>query len=325
LNKEILQEVYQRIENLWLDTGAWSDFVEAMRHALVSNQSENQAPEKSSSRWGLLPRLCCQAAGGEPKWALDIAAAWYLFYIAADIMDDVEDRDVPDSWWAELGPGAAINAASGLFFSASAVLQNLYLQKEIAQQAAAEIARYFHSSFLVMCSGQHRDLLIKSPGLEEYWETALAKSGTFFGLACWSGARLATGDLNRLEGFEGYGLHLGALIQIMDDLEDLHALESSNLAGLRIPNYHSLPVVYSLEVLPPVQKTRLQVCLKDASHNLQAVGEAWQLIEQSGAAVYLVAEIERHKSQALSSLAQAQPLSPAQEVLSSFIHNLAPV
>jgi len=325
LSKEILKEAYQHIENLWVESGAWPDFVEAMRHALISNQSNGQAPDKSSSQWGLLPSLCCQAAGGDPNWALDITGAWYLFYIAADIMDDVEDQDVSEPWWADFGPGGAINAASGLYFSASGILQNLYLQKGISTQAAAEIVRYFHSSFLVMCSGQHRDLVTRSPGLNEYWEIALAKSGTFFGLACRSGARLGTSDQIRLEGFEGYGIHLGALIQIMDDLEDLNALKTANSAELQITNYHSLPVAYSLEVLPPAQKARLMECLQEASHNLQAVGEAWELIEQSGAAVYLLAEIERHRSQALSSLAQAQPISPTKEMLISFIHSLAPV
>lgn len=323
MNNKILQEVFQRIENLWLQSGAWPDFIEAMRCALVSNQSESHAPEKSSSRWGLLPGLCCQAAGGDPNWALDIAGAWYLFYVAADIMDDVEDQDASDPWWTELGPGGAINAASGLFFSASAILQNLYLENGISPQSAAEIAKYFHSSFLVMCSGQHRDLVTRSPGLKEYWEIALAKSGTFFGLACRSGARLATGDQDRLKGFERYGIHLGALIQIMDDLEDLHALQTGSLGDLQIPNYHSLPVAYSMEVLPPGQKIRLQKCLKEAAHDLRAVGDAWGLIEQSGAAVYLLAEIERHKGQALASLNQAQPESPAKEFLISFIHGLA--
>lgn len=295
-----------------------------MRQAVFSIQVEN-LPGKSTSQWGKLPGICCQAAGGDPIWAGDVAAAWYLFYIAADIMDDVEDQDVADPWWAELGPGGAINAASGLFFSASAILQNLYLEKDISHRSAAEIARYFHNSFLVMCSGQHRDLVTKSPGLDEYWEIALAKSGTFFGLACRSGARLATGDQDRLEGFEGYGVHLGALIQIMDDLEDLHALQTASLADLQIPNYHSLPVAYSLEVLPAAQKARLQECLKEAAHNLRAVGEAWELVEQSGAAVYLLAEIERHRSQALSSLAQAQPIPPAKEILISYINTIAPV
>jgi hypothetical protein len=44
------------------------------------------------------------------------AAAWLLFYAAAHLMDSLEDRDDPDPWWQALGPSAAINIATGLYF-----------------------------------------------------------------------------------------------------------------------------------------------------------------------------------------------------------------
>jgi len=153
-----------------------------MRRALIPDEGKSASTGEESSRWALLPGLCCQAAGGDPQWADDVAAAWLLYYVAADLMDTVEDRDEPDLWWAEMGPGFALNVASGLFFSASQALNHLHIQQE-THVAASAITENFNRSFLKMCGGQHTDLVQPEPTLTQYWETVAGKSGTFFTLA----------------------------------------------------------------------------------------------------------------------------------------------
>jgi len=294
-----------------------------MRQGLAAKRVKSTASDQGLTRLTLLPGLCCQAAGGDPLWADDVAAAWFLFYAAAHIMDNIEDQDQPDPWWADLGRGAAINAATGLYFSASLALNNL-LKHEATRASATEVITDFNHNFLVMCSGQYRDLVSPTPTLEQYWENAAAKSGTFFSLACRSGARLATDDTLRVRKFSHLGLHVGLLVQILDDLEDMHPVQRLDLPGRQPELSHSLPVVYALSVYPPRERARLRELLATARHDLGAAQEALTLIDQSGAALYLAAEIERHRQQAIEVLEQVAPQPPAGEALLTLLRKLNP-
>ena len=316
-----LRPIWERIELSWSNTGAAPDYIDFVRLALSSDRQAIEAPGRGASSWGLLPGLCCQAAGGDPRWADDIAAAWFMFYLAADLMDSVEDQDEPDPWWAELGPAMAINVATGLYFSAARSLNRIYLHEAI-RPFADELVDDFLTSFIRMCGGQHRDIVTPEPTLEQYWETAECKSGAFFALACRSGARLATDDQRILGNFSRFGHHLGVLIQILDDLEDIQNLSGITLAEKSTGIFRSLPVAYTMDVSPPAVQIRLKECLSISSRDPQASQEAFELIEQSGVVLYLVTEIERHKQLANDYLERIGPPSSATEALAEFIRRL---
>jgi geranylgeranyl pyrophosphate synthase len=321
LKRNELEPIWQKIEQNWQESGAWPEYVEAMRQALPWNKPDSAEIEGASIKWALLPGICCQAAGGDPRWADELAAAWLLFYIAAHIMDNVEDQDAPDAWWAGIGPGVAINIASGLYFSASQLLAKVYTHKE-TRGVAVEITRCFHDSFLTMCSGQQRDLVLSEPTLEHYWKNAEAKSGAFFALACRAGARLATNDNKHLDGYYHYGLHIGFLIQVLDDLEDFRAPYRADASRRYASLRRSLPVVYALQVYPQPVGNQLNEYLHAADADSQAFDQAYQLIEKSGAVIYLLTEIERHKVQAMAALEQADPQPPAAEIMRAFLAGL---
>lgn len=317
---DLLDGVCRRIEEFWANSGAQPDFIEVLRRVLMFLRTDSPK-QRETTQWANLPGLCCQAAGGVSSLADDIATAWLLFYVGAHIMDNVEDQDIPDSWWEELGPGVAVNAASGLFFSASLALNNLYHQ-EATCLIASELVEDFNNSFLTMCGGQHRDLIRPEPTLEQFWEIAEAKSGTFFSLACRTGARLATDDFSRLEGFSEFGFHLGILIQILDELEDIMLLTNSESQPIRYEIRWPLPIIYAMEVIPPQIRDKLRNSLRTLGDNVESIDELLGLIDQSGASLYIVAEIEQHKSQALNALEKAAPKNPAGEVLVSYIHDI---
>ncbi len=289
-----------------------------MRRALQPGEGKSVSDGKESSRWALLPGLCCQAAGGDPHWADDVAAAWFLYYVAADLMDSVEDQDEPDGWWADLGPGFALNVASGLFFSASQALNRLYSHKE-TRAAAATVIENFNNSFLKMCSGQHSDLVQSEPTLEQYWKAASGKSGVFFALACRAGACLVEKDETCLDSYAEFGHQLGLLIQLLDDLEDFHSPNGTDALPDLSALTRSLPLAYALEVYPKEIRVRLREELLASVQNPGAAQEAWDLIEGSGAGLYMLAEMERHRSQALAALQRVNPLDPAGEELASLI------
>lgn len=306
------------IKARWIESGAWPDFLQVMVQALSLEQAGSAGTDESLSRLARLPGLCCQAAGGETQWADALTAAWLLFYFAADIMDSVQDEDEPASWWVERGPGLALNAATGLYFSASLILNDLY-HAAAMKGAAGEIVDSFYRGLLQMSSGQHRDIENANPSLEQYWQNVGAKSGTFFALACRSGARLAIDDQDRLDGFQQFGHHLGLMIQIYDDLEDLQAIDSSRSIRAHPEIERSLPMIYALEVSSPDMRARLKSCLAIIKQKPDVYQDLMDILDQAGAAVYLLAELENHRSVARKGLETAKPLNPAGEHLFRFL------
>jgi geranylgeranyl pyrophosphate synthase len=288
-----------------------------MRQA-VHPESVRGTSEDSLARWVDLPGLCCQAAGGHPEWADDLAVAWLLFYAAADLMDKVQDQDDPEPWWQDLGPGAALSVATGLYFSASLALHQIDYHPD-TRAAAQEIVAEMYNSFLVMSSGQYRELITPQPSLEQFWENIAAKSGRFFATACRAAARIVTQERQRLDDFERYGHHLGMLIQIRDDLDDIQPPSDRAAYGQRREIARSLPVVYAQSVLPPADGEHLRECLGLASQDELAAGEVIRLLDKSNAALYLVTEMERHRQIALEAILRAAEPSPARDALENYL------
>jgi geranylgeranyl pyrophosphate synthase len=287
-----------------------------MRNALKSIQSE-----RGSLEWWMLPILCCQAAGGSAQAAIPVAAAWRLFYAAAHIMDSVEDRDEPEAWWAEMGPGTGISAATGLYFSASLALERLEERLD-RPGVAREIRIEMLKRFIEMSSGQHMDLIQRQPNLETYWRIARAKSGAFFSMACWAGARVATDQTETLLGYQQFGLHIGLLIQVLDDLKDFQnlaqLLQERGPAGLT----RTLPVVYVLELSAGEERERFWSLLAETRVQTQRVEEIVQMIERNGGALYLYTELESHRQQALQGLDQVDAQQTYKRRLLSFLDEL---
>ena len=288
----------------------------------VSGGEEKSESSDNLSHWVELPGLCCQAAGGHPEWADDLTIAWLLFYIAAHLMDKIQDQDDPDPWWRERGTGAALSAATGLFFTASLAINQLNTNSKTTP-VATDIIKSFNNSLLWMASGQYSDMLGPACTLQQYWDRAMAKSGSFFGLACRTGAQLATRETGQLATFERYGQHLGLLIQIKDDLDDLQPPPGIGATGQRPELTSSLPVVYSFEVLQPELRSRLQQHLEAAPDNAQAAQEVLHLLDQSGAAVYMLVEMERHQQLAIQAIQEAALPSDARSRLEDLVNGLS--
>jgi geranylgeranyl pyrophosphate synthase len=310
-----------RLEKLWFSSDAWPDYIQVMRLALNTDQTNDAAPGLGSSRLAVLPGLCCQAAGGEQDWADNLTLAWLLFYASAQLLDSVEDDDEPGAWWVGRGASVALSAFSGLYFSASLAL-NAIAQHPATRMQSAEIAEDFYRTFLVMGSGQHADLTLTVLTLDQYWQQAETKSGVFFSLACRAGARLATSEADAIENYAQYGHNLGMLIQITDDLEDVFPPPGSTTHGQRSQFARSLPVVYAQEVLPPLQAERLRICLQAAPDDVGAAQEAVSLVDQSNAAAYVMIEIERYKQESMKALERANPRAPAGEALAKIIQEI---
>ncbi|MGH2619924.1 MAG: polyprenyl synthetase family protein [Anaerolineales bacterium] len=279
-----------------------------MRQSLLP--SEDQPTVASSGRsWLSLPVLCCRAAGGDPQGAERVAAAWALLYTAAHVLDSIQDRDPPDRWRAELGDGPATNVATGLMTTAWVVLDQIDADRGSIQPLIED----FHRTVLWMASGQHLDLTLPQLTLDKVWAIAEAKSGAFFALACRSGARMAGAPDATAEDYGRYGLNLGLMVQIGDDLEDL----------VRSQGIPPLAVAYCLETAPPKARARLHTIMQASSPGPSAQVEAAKILAGSGARLYLETKFFQHQLFALESLDTSGAEPTARNELAALVQAMA--
>lgn len=258
-----------------------------------------------------LPGLCSQAVGGAPEQAAEVSAAWVLLYAAAHLYDAVQDHDPPDPWWEALGDGVAINVATGLLSSAWLVLNRTQGPPQIVRTIREDFSR----TVLQMCSGQHLDLARQLLPLERAWAAAEAKSGAFFALACRAGARIGGANQRAIDALAEYGRNLGLMLQIADDLSDLHDLPEP----ASIP---ALPVAYCMEIAAPEHRTRL---MRTAQRSDPAVGlGSRQLLSESGTALYLQTKLTLHRARAQEALESAHAIPPANYQLADLLTALDP-
>jgi geranylgeranyl pyrophosphate synthase len=320
LTQDHINSLIQLIRENWSDSRAWPDFVKAMRLVFMQEQ-EAAGSSRDSDRWALLPGFCCQAAGGDPDSTKELSAAWLMLYSAAHIVDSVEDGDLSSEVSELGGPASAINVANGLFLSASLILNKLH-ERDYPTDLASKINADFYNTILVMTSGQHRDLLNRQMTLKQWWEIAEAKSSSFFSLACRCGARLGIEDAEKIKGYSDYGYHLGLMLQIHDDIEDLQSIYIPGEVKLPDNIHKSLAVVYALDVLPPTEKLQLEQWMRTTPREPGVGNRVVELLDKSGAGLYLLAELQRHQDLGIAALQKANPSSPAGEKLAAFMHEL---
>jgi geranylgeranyl pyrophosphate synthase len=295
----------------------WPDYIRACGRILPLSDIDSVEDHRRLD-WILLPSLCCQSAGGEPSDTNEIASAWLLFYTAAHIFDCIEDQDQLDDSLAKWGPGVNINIATGLVLSASSIVNDLY-QVEHTREMAHELGQDFFGSGLTMASGQHADLISGQLELRQWYEIAEAKSGSFFSLACRSGARMGTSDPDKIDSYSDYGFQLGIMLQILDDMEDLKSVYDPESPILVDGIDCSLAVAYALDVLPDDEGRQLLNWIKTGS---QESNNVITILDECGAALYLRAELDRHRNLGLNSLEKAEPDSPAAAQLAEFLNDM---
>lgn len=320
MGKQKILSLNQLISENWTNSRAWPDFIEAMLLVLPAHEGLQEL-DRDPNRWALLPQLCCQAAGGDPKITDEISAAWLMLYIAAHLVDSVEDEDPAEEINILGGKGPAINVANGLFLS-GALLLNRMQGPEMTKHVAQEISTDFYNTILVMTSGQHRDLKSRRLTADQWEQIAEAKSGEFFSLACRSGARLAVNDQRTIKSYGDYGFHLGVMLQIHDDYEHLKVFLEAGESSPPPDLNKSLAAAYASDMLPESESMMLQDWLESALDDPEHIDEILTILDESGAGLYIATQMERRYELARTSLEAVNPLSPAREDLYELLDQL---
>lgn len=305
----------ETLQLLWKDAALSNEYIEKLLCILPGREIETQN-ESRLSQISRVPGICCQAAGGQTDWAQEVTASWFLLYLAAHLMDQVEDGDSPDDQTAGLSNGSRLNVASGLFFSATLLLNELFRPgAPCSKETAYRIAQDFYQGGLLTCDGQQLDLQTAIPTLAQYDDIVARKSGAFFALACRAGARLGTDDESVIEAFSNYGTQLGHLIQILDDIEDIQKVARQQEP---LDLSKTIPIVYALEVASDTEREKLLESLRQRSPQSIA------LAESCGAALFIATKYTQHRIIAERSLRMTRAPQEYQDRLMACIPPIFP-
>lgn len=240
----------------------------------------------------------CTLFEGNTQALTPIVSAWNVLRLTARLLDDLEDGTPHLDNNLPLN----INLSTGLFFTAVAILDKLEAYA-VETTTAATIRLKFHEAGLKTCSGQHIDLLPIDLSLDECWEMVEAKSGAALALICWAGARLGTRDEAHLNLAYQFGLQLGILDQIADDLRDLWP-SSRAQTDIKQAYPGTLPIVYTRSVLPPDQADLFAQNLALAKTDPTYEAIVRQTVIESGAALYLAVQSTLAYNRALALIEQ---------------------
>lgn len=272
-----------RLLTLWQNAGMPPTYIDYLTPICAPLFSQKSPSSENPLRQ--LPHIFCQHTGGNEQLLQFILIAWNLLRQAARILDDFEDADTR----LEQPRGLWLNTSTSLIFSANLVLA--HLEAEGASPALAQdIRQTFTAVLMQTVYGQHLDLLLEMPTLEERWQISQLKSARFLGLLMWLSARLGTDQAATLQLYQEFGELLGMMDQIHDDLLDLWS--TTHVPGdLTRPLHWSLPVSYAFSVLAEAERQQLQQLLNQAHTSPQAEDEARTIILNCGAKLYLTVQL----------------------------------
>ena len=181
---------------------------------------------------GLRPAIClliCEAFGGNPRDALNTAAALELLQNWALIHDDIEDgsdlRRGEPCLHQKYGIPIAINVGDGLHCKMWEMLTRNadLLGYELAFEIALEFAQLSNS----IVEGQHIELSwVDSNRWDlteaDYWTMCIKKTASYTCITpCRVGALIAGASKNEMDLFIDMGVNLGVAFQIQDDILNL--------------------------------------------------------------------------------------------------------
>jgi geranylgeranyl diphosphate synthase type I len=145
------------------------------------------------------------------------------------------------------------------------------------------------------------------------------KTGSVYALACRAGSRLVTDDDEALEQWGEFGLQLGVLVQIADDLQDIDPGSGANDLG---SGQWNLAVAFAMDTATPSERLSLERDLQAARNDFSNLQALRSKILHSGAMLYLITEAERRRRRAEAALKAVSKPSPDRERLLELL-NLA--
>lgn len=216
------------MRRLWsiIDVEADSPAGRAVADALL--RPAREMLDRGGKRFrGQLLDLCWRLGGGQGRCHDALPAVIEVIHAGSLIVDDIED-DSPERRGEPtvhrlFGMPLALNAGNYLYFWAQQLL------RELALPPAVELELHRRLGRMLICghAGQALDLGADLTALdqddvpERVAATSRLKTGSFMGLAAAVGAVAAEAEDEIVDAVERFGLALGDVLQMLDDLGNL--------------------------------------------------------------------------------------------------------
>ena len=252
-----------------------------------------------------------------PFRALPAAAAIELIHNFSLLHDDIQDQDTErhhrSTAWALWGVPQAINAGDGLW----ALATRAFLRTAARGVPAAVVVRahtMLNDACLTMIEGQSLDLAFEQRQVDvaQYLDMVSRKTGALIAAALAIGALIGSGDEAVAAAFHRFGMHLGRVYQIQDDIlgiwgkEQLTGKSTSSDIRRRKQSY---PVVYTLGCGPAAARAALAEVYARPHINDDGVARAVWALEEAGAEAHATELAAEAHAQALTVL-KGLPLRP---------------
>lgn len=249
----------------------------------------------------LIVLLASKACGYEGVDHIHLAAVIEFIHTATLLHDDVVDestlrrgRQTANSIW---GNKASILVGDFLF------TQSMQLTTAVGNLS---IIQMITDTSLQIISGEVKQLTNRhNPHLsfEDYFEIIRAKTAYLFATAARIGAHLGKADLSIQEALYGYGLHLGNVFQLIDDVLDYCAdveVLGKNIGDDLADGKATLPLIHAFKRGSAEQQQQIKTSLMQGS--LDHLPDILKAIEETKAIEFSKKIATEEMDKALSSL-----------------------
>ncbi len=258
--------------------------------------------------------LACQAAGGDPRQALPLAAGVQLLHDFTLIHDDIEDNSATrrgrPTVWSIWGLAQGINVGDGMFVIAHLAIHRL-AEAGVPAERALRVLRRFDEIILQVCEGQYLDLsyegdLTITP--EDYLAMIGRKTAALIAGSCELGALVAGATPDTAAALADFGRSMGLAFQIEDDLLGIWGLPEVTGKPAAADLYRrkvSLPVVHALAT--SADRATLARLYTQSEMDDEAVRAALGILDAAGSRAYCASVAAGHHTAAFAALDRLGP------------------
>lgn len=268
-----------------------------------------------------LTLLACQAAGGDARQALPLAAAIQLIHDFSLIHDDIEDnsdtRRGRPTVWKLWGLAQGINTGDGMFTVAHLALHRLSAAG-LPAELVLEVLKRFDQTILTICEGQFLDLRFEGNlaiSEADYLAMISRKTAALIAAAAGLGALVGGASASAARAMFDYGQNLGLAFQVQDDVLGIWGDPEVTGKPFAADIYRrklSLPVIHALgaaEARGQLAQLYGQPEVSDA-----AARQILDILGQAGSREYTEDVAAHYHRQALSALGSLPDSAPVAEI-----------
>ena len=155
---------------------------------------------------------------------------------------------------------------------------------------------------------------------EIYFDIIRQKTATLIAACCAMGAQSVNAPKEEVEDMRKFGELIGIAFQIKDDLFDYGDEKIGKPTGIDIKEQKmTLPLIYSLNTVPPKDKRWLINSVKNHNKDKKRVKDVILFVKDSGGLDYAISKMKNYQQRALQIL-QKYPESPYKESLELMVN-----